>query len=87
MNEEKLQAIIETMKTGSVAMPMPKTGEEKKELLRSLISMALIDGRVSGQEKQALLTFGRKVGLMDFDVEILVQQEQRRLYEFAKKIV
>jgi len=48
--------------------------------------MALIDGRISGSEKQALLTFGRKTGLMDFDVEILLQQEQRRLYELAKKI-
>ncbi len=84
---EKLGAIVESVKSRQVDIPLPSNRDESMELLRNLSSMALADGRVSPEETAALNSLGTKMGYSPIDVKMILKQEQRRLLELAKKAI
>jgi len=56
-------------------------------LLKHLARIALADGKLSKEEVEMLKTVGRRINLADADIEMLLSQERKNLYQEAKAAI
>lgn len=74
-------------KTDDSSLPVPATPEQGKRLLRRMAAMALVDGRLSKEERAALNAFASRIDLSSADVDAIIGQERSRIYAEAKKAI
>ncbi len=58
ISDEQVDIIIETVKSGQNTLPVPDSQREAREILAAMSRMDLADGKLTGDEKNLLQTFG-----------------------------
>ena len=87
ISEEQVNEIIETVKSDQDTLPTPGNQNEAREILAAMSRMVLADGKLSGDEKNLLQTFGESQGLVWADVKLIISQQKAKLYIEAKKAI
>lgn len=87
ISEEQLNEIIDTVKSGQDTLPTPSNQREAREILAAMSKMVLADGKLSGNEKNLLQTFGESQGLVWADVKLIISQQKSQLYIEAKRAI
>jgi uncharacterized tellurite resistance protein B-like protein len=81
---EKLQAMINAMKAGHYTVPEPKNAAEANEWLERMAEMVLADGRVTAQEKRAMLNMAARLNLAEADINNMLTRKRMELYQAHK---
>ena len=84
VNPAKVDELIQAALGKRLDAPRPADGAQGEAMLRGLIRMSLADGRVSDAERGVLSSFGRRCGLKDTDVALMVKEERLALQARAK---
>ena len=80
----KMQQIIDSMKAGTLDVEIPTEYEEMNEWLMIMAGIALADGKVSGEEKTALLALGKHSGFTKYDINQIIQKKRSEIYKQTK---
>jgi predicted lipid-binding transport protein (Tim44 family)/uncharacterized tellurite resistance protein B-like protein len=87
ISSEKLDEIIETVKSGQNTLPVPDSQGEAREILAAMSRVVLADGKLTGDEKNLLQTFGESQGLVWADVKLIIAQQKSQLFAEAKRTI
>jgi predicted lipid-binding transport protein (Tim44 family)/tellurite resistance protein len=66
---------------------IPSNTEEARGMLASMARIALADGKISGAEYKLLLNFGAKYNFQKADIDIIINNQRRLLFQEAKEII
>lgn len=87
ISDEQLNEIMNTVKSDQDTLPAPSNQREAREILAAMSRMVLADGKLSGDEKNLLQTFGESQGLVWADVKLIISQQKSKLYIEAKRAI
>ena len=85
--EEQLDAIIETVKSGTGTLPAPSGPSEAREIMGAMARMVMADGKLSSGEQNLLQAFGESQGMTWADVKLLLAQQKAVLFAEAKEAI
>jgi uncharacterized membrane protein YebE (DUF533 family) len=85
ISSDKLQMIINSVQSGTMEIPLPESSETAKELLRCMVMMCLMDGKVTASERNLLRTLSSKMGYTDIDIQQMIKRERMALFRKAKQ--
>lgn len=81
---EQIDMLIDAMVSGELEAPKPETKEEAREWLEAMAAMALADGVLADEEKQALIEIGRKLNYSAYDIRMIITKKRTELYQRAQ---
>ncbi|MHC4871062.1 MAG: TIM44-like domain-containing protein [Planctomycetota bacterium] len=81
---DQINMLIEAMKSGELEAPKPNTKDEAREWIEAMAAMALADGRISPEEKEALTQLGRKLNYSPYDINMIITKKRTELYQRAQ---
>ncbi|OGV34763.1 MAG: hypothetical protein A2020_09580 [Lentisphaerae bacterium GWF2_45_14] len=82
--EQRLISIINSIDNNTFSIEMPQDRQTAYALLRSMVIMCLLDGKISSGEKALLEKAAANAGYSDMDVEQIVRKERLALLKMAK---
>ncbi|MBF0546368.1 MAG: TIM44-like domain-containing protein [Candidatus Riflebacteria bacterium] len=77
---EKLDEILKAAEAGEALPELPKDLDQIRTMVKQLISMALVDGKVSPEEFQMLRSAGKNAEISDYEINQMIAQEKKRLH-------
>ena len=83
--EERLLTMIEAVKDGTMEIPQPRSKKEVLDWMSQNARVCMQDGRISPQEKQVLELIGKPLGMMRYDIEMILKKERLRMYQEARE--
>ncbi len=87
IKSDQLTEIINTVKSGQDTLPAPGDQGEARQILAAMARMVLADGKLTGNEKNLLQSFGESQGLVWADVKLIISQQKAMLYIEAKRAI
>jgi hypothetical protein len=81
---ERVDQMIRAALRNQLDTPLPATPVEAKSWLAEMARAALADGQISSQESQMLLATGSRVGMVEFDIKMLIKDLRGQMYREAK---
>jgi tellurite resistance protein len=85
VSPEKLNMLIGSVQAGTMEIPVPESSETAKELLRCMVMMCLMDGKVTSSERDLLKTLASRMGYTDIDIQQMIKRERMELFKKAKQ--
>ncbi len=82
--QKKFEDIKAAALTGQLQMSVPADVLEGSDWIESMISMCLADGEVTSHERDLLLKFGQKVGMVKSDVDMRIKKIRQTMYTESK---
>jgi uncharacterized membrane protein YebE (DUF533 family) len=83
----QIDLLVDGIQAGSLETPMPPSKVEAESWLEEMATMALADGFVSKEEKQAMMTLGQALDFSAFDIKQLILRTRTRLYQESKRTI
>lgn len=77
---EQVESMVRAAQAGQLDVPEPRDRDEARGWLAAMASVALADGKVSGEEYDLLRTAGQRSGLSDYDVKLLLKRTRGEAY-------
>ncbi len=81
-----LEEIVSSVRAGA-ELPRPTTPKEAREVLASMVRMALADGKLQQSELAFLTRFAEAAGLAKADVTMVLARERADLFREAKDLL
>jgi uncharacterized tellurite resistance protein B-like protein len=85
VTDEQLHRMMDAARRGELQITEPKTPEEIHRWLGAMVAAAVMDGELSPTEQRLIATVGQKYGLSDYDIKMLIRQQQQQLYATARQ--
>jgi len=84
ISPDRLEAMIAAARGGRVDLPMPSGPREGRQWLEAMAQAAMADGNLSRDEYSLLRSAGMRLGMGEFDLQMMVKQLRRGRYVDAK---
>ena len=81
---DQVDTMIRAALRNELSAPAPANLQEARTWLREMARAALADGTLSQQEDQLLRSAGSRVGMVDYDIKMLVNDVRSQMYQEAK---
>jgi uncharacterized tellurite resistance protein B-like protein len=81
---DRLEQMIAAAQSDSLDVPEPADQTEARQHLMAMARAACADGKITRQESAILSTAGQRLGLSDSDVDRVVKQARKTLYQESK---
>ena len=85
VTDEQLHRMMDAARRGELQITEPKTPDEIHRWLGAMVAAAVMDGELSPTEQRLIATVGKKYGLSDYDIKMLIRQQQDQLYATARQ--
>ncbi len=79
-----MDAMLDAAERGELKPLEPRDRDEGRRWLEAMADAALIDGRIAPEETRLLKAAGAKIGLVDYDINLLVTKRRAELYRQAR---
>ena len=76
--------LIGAAKQGTIDLPTPQGRAEAEKWLEAMVSAALADGKITREEGALLMSTGRRIGLVEYDIRALLTRVRQQRYAAAK---
>ena len=76
--------MIAAARHGGIDLPLPQKREEATAWLEAMAEEAMSDGKLAAAEYQLLQYAGRRAGLNDYDLKLLIKRVRGEMYASAK---
>jgi predicted lipid-binding transport protein (Tim44 family)/uncharacterized tellurite resistance protein B-like protein len=84
MPQTQLDTLIAAATQGTLDLPAPKGSAQAQEWLTAMAQEAMADGNLSREEYALLQKTGQRVGLVDYDIRMLIRRVRGSAYDDAK---
>ncbi len=81
---QRVESLMAAAKLGQLDVPAPADVDEARAWLSAIATMSLADGKVDPTEWRILHVAGAWCGMSDYDLNALIKQTQRRLYDESR---
>jgi len=85
INPAQIDALIAAQRAGQLEAPQPATAAEAQAWLETMAEMALADGFIVKEERQAILAVGHRLQFTAHDVNQVILRKRRELYQASKR--
>ncbi len=81
-----IDSMIESAKKG-LLLGNPSNKEEARGMLGAMARVALSDGKISSQEYNLLINFGKKYNYQKADIDLVINSQRKLLFQEAKDFI
>lgn len=81
---DEMISAMETLDIKLENMELPTNPQEGVAIFENMVNMALADGFLAAEEVTMLSQTGLRLGLVEYDVKMIISREQKRLYQIAR---
>lgn len=82
--KQQVDRLLSAAVHGQLDPAEPRTPDDAKRWLNAMVAMAVTDGHLDPAERALLRTAGAKLGLGDYDLDLLVKRHRQDLYTAAR---
>ena len=87
IQDAQLDQLIAAVKQGTLTVPQPANNAEAQAWLDSMAEMVLADGKITPQEKQAMLNMAKKLNFSQTDIAQILRKKRSDLYQQSRAAI
>ncbi|MCH2176808.1 MAG: TIM44-like domain-containing protein [Lentisphaeria bacterium] len=83
--QNQVEQFIQGVQNGHLEFRAPVDQEESRIWLEEMAAIALADGKISQEEKKAMLALGKKVGYTQYDIMHIINKKRKTIYQEVRE--
>lgn len=81
----RLNQMVEQAQNNELALPDPAESQTARSCLRLMLDHAIADGEICEAEKRVLQTFGKRIGMADFEIDHAIKKCRSEHFRAARQ--